>query len=241
MSRPLVILGTGGNAYDVLDVVEAINAAAPTWDVVGFLDDARPPGTRHLGLEVLGPLRAATRFRDHAFVNAIGSDKSFRRLPEILASTGLAADQFTTLVHPAASVSARARLGRDVTVNYGACVGGGARIGDHATLCPGCIVGHDVTIEGYSVVAPGAVISGFVHVRRSCYIGSRSVIRGHIRIGEGSLVGMGAVVVRELAAGAVVVGNPARPLRTSPPASPIEVGSAGAPALTSDPPPEGTP
>jgi sugar O-acyltransferase (sialic acid O-acetyltransferase NeuD family) len=242
MSRPLVILGTGGSACDVLDVVEAINAAAPTWDVAGFLDDARPPGARHLGLAILGPLREAERYPGHAFVNAIGSDKSFRRLPEILASTGLGAAQFATLVHPAASVSARARLGRGVTVNYGVSVGGGSRIGDNVTLCPGCIVGHDATIEDYSVVAPGAVISGFVHVRWGCYIGTRAVIRQHLRIGEGSLIGMGAVVVREVAARAVVVGNPARPLRT-PPLTPltIEIDPAKAPTLASDPTPEGTP
>ena len=29
MPRPLIILGTGGNAYDVLDIVESINASAP--------------------------------------------------------------------------------------------------------------------------------------------------------------------------------------------------------------------
>jgi len=241
MSRSLLILGTGGSAHDVLDVVEAINAVAPTWGVAGFLDDNRPPGTRHLGLEVLGPLREARRFHGHDFVNAIGSDKSFRHVPEILASTGLAANRFATLVHPAASVSARARLERGVTVNFGVCVGGGARIGEYVTLCPGCVVGHDTTIEDYSIVAPGAVISGFVHVQRGCYVGARAVIRQHLRVGQGSLIGMGAVVVGEIAAGAVVVGNPARPLRTTPlPAYSIEVGQVGSPTLTPDPTPEGT-
>lgn len=215
MSRTLVILGTGGSAYDILDIVEAINVAVPTWDVVGFLDDARPPGTRHLGLEVLGPLREAAQFRGHAFVNAIGSDKSFRRLPEILASTGLATDRFATIVHPAASVSARVRLGRGVTVNHGVSIGGGSRIGDNVTLCPGCIVGHDATIEDYSIIAPGAVISGCVKIGRGCYIGAQAVIRQCLRIGEQALIGMGAVVVREVAPGMIAVGNPARPLQRS--------------------------
>ena len=44
MTRPLVILGTGGSAYDLLDIVEAINAIQPTWEPIGFLDDARPAG-----------------------------------------------------------------------------------------------------------------------------------------------------------------------------------------------------
>ena len=80
MTQPLIILGTGGSAYDVLDVVEAINAKSQAWEVVGFLDD-RTPGERHLGLEVLGPLTAATRFERCLFVNVIGSDRSYRLRP----------------------------------------------------------------------------------------------------------------------------------------------------------------
>ena len=41
-------------------------------------------------------------------------------------------------------------------------------------------------------------------------IGSGAVILGGITIGAGALVGAGAVVTRNVAPGAVVVGNPAR-------------------------------
>ena len=61
MSRPLIILGTGGNALDFLDVVEAINRASPTWDLVGFLDDGRPAGSEFHGVEILGPVSAGDR------------------------------------------------------------------------------------------------------------------------------------------------------------------------------------
>src|SRR5262249_40346184 len=163
MKQPLVILGTGGNAYDLLDIIEAINAKTPTWDVVGFLDDAREQGSRHLGIEVLGTLRDATRLEGCLFVNAIGSDQSFRHRPLILAGTGLRTEQFATLVHPAAGVSSRARLGHGVCVNYGVSVAGNVTIGNHVSLGPGCIVGHDSVIEDGTMLAPGAVVSGFVH------------------------------------------------------------------------------
>jgi sugar O-acyltransferase (sialic acid O-acetyltransferase NeuD family) len=210
LSRPILILGGGGGVHDVLDVIEAINRVAPAWTVAGLLDDARESGSRHLGLEVLGPLREAPGFPDHALVNAIWGDRSYRRLPAILGSTSVRAERFATLVHPAASISSRARLGCGVVVQHGVTVGGGTVVGDFATLCPGSTVGHDARIGDFTILAPQAVVSGSVTVERNCYIGAAAVIRQKLRIGERSLVGMGAVVVRDVDPGVTVVGNPAR-------------------------------
>ena len=213
MARLLIILGTGGNAYDVLDIVEAINAAGRMWDVAGFLDDARAVGSEFLGLPVLGRLTDAIKFPTESFVNAIGSDASFTRRPEILASTGLPGDRFATLVHPKASVSSRARLGRGVYVNPGATVAGNVTVGAHVAIGPGCIVGHDCTIGEFSMLAPGAIVSGFVRVGRAVYVGAGAMIRQRVNIGDGALLGMGSVVLKDVEAGSTVVGNPARVLR----------------------------
>jgi sugar O-acyltransferase (sialic acid O-acetyltransferase NeuD family) len=212
MTRPIIIIGTGGNACDVLDTLDALNAIKPTWAVAGFLDDARPPGSRYLGLEVLGGVRDACQFDDSFFINAIGSDRSYLHRPEILASTGLRPEQFATLIHPGASVSIRAQIGHGVHINHGVSIGGGVVIGNHATLGAGCILGHDTTIEDYAIVAPGAVISGFVRVGLSSYIGAGASIRQRVHIGTKALVGIGAVVLRDVEEGVTVVGNPARPL-----------------------------
>ena len=53
-------------------------------------------------------------------------------------------------------------------------------------------------------------------VRRRASIGSGAVILCGIEIGAGALIGAGAVVTRNVAAGAVVTGNPARVRRSIP-------------------------
>jgi sugar O-acyltransferase (sialic acid O-acetyltransferase NeuD family) len=212
MVLPLIILGVSGNAYDVLDIVDAINASCSTWRPAGFLDDVCPPGSEHIGLPILGKLADAAQFEDYWFINAIGSDSSYRLRPSVIAATGLPVERFATLVHPMASVSSRAKLGRGVYVNHGASVAGAVVIGDHATLGSGCIVGHDTVVGEYAILAPGAVISGFVRLESNCYIGAAVMVRQKVRIGAGALVGIGAVVIRDVENGATVAGNPARVL-----------------------------
>ena len=214
--QKLVILGTGGTCRDILDTVLDLNTAAgPTgFECIGFLDDhAALWGSEVQGLPVLGPLSSARDLPDCLFVNGIGSPGNFRRKEAIIASTGLSADRFATLVHPTASVSRTAQLGLGVVVFQHVSVTTNVRIGDHVTILPNSIVSHDDWIEDYTSIAGGVCISGSVHVGRSCYLGTGSALMSGIRIGDGALVGMGSVVLHSVEAHSVVVGNPARLLR----------------------------
>jgi len=208
----VVVLGASGNALDILDIIDALGAP---WKVAGVLDDGRDKGSRFGGLPVLGTLAESAALADAVFVNGIASERTHRRKLGIIARTGLDAARFVTLIHPLAAVSRHATIGHGSCIGAGCAVSGQVEIGAHAWLGNRAVIGHDCVLGAGVTVAPSATLAGGVTLGAQSFVGSGALLRPGITIGEGALIGMGAVVLNNVPPGAVVVGNPARPLERS--------------------------
>lgn len=121
-----------------------------------------------------------------------------------------------SVVHPAAVVSADAVLAPGCFVAAGAVLAPGAELGVATIVNHGASVDHDGRIGRAVHIGPGAHLGGTVTVGEGAWVGLGAAVRHGARIGAGALVGAGAVVVADVAEGARVVGNPARPLPARP-------------------------
>jgi sugar O-acyltransferase (sialic acid O-acetyltransferase NeuD family) len=213
-TKKIIVLGATGGCADIVDVIADINrfASSPVYDCVGFLDD-NPDllGARILGVEVVGKFADAAKFEDDCFfVSGIGSPYNFWKRGEILENLEIPIERFETIIHPLASISSFAEIGRGCVLFQHAVISTKAAIGDHVLVLPNVTISHDCSVGAYSIITAGVCLSGSVAVRESCYLGSNATVRQDIKIGPRSLIGMSGVVVSDVPPDTVVVGNPAR-------------------------------
>lgn len=212
---PLVIVGAGGFAREVLALLRDINAAARQWDVVGFVDD-RPElaGAQVAGLPVVGTVDALVRERPAAhYVLGVGSPVVKRRIAERLAGGGLHAP---ALVHPSVVRSERVQMGEGCVLCAGNILTCDIELGRFVTLNLACTVGHDAVLGDYATVAPGVNISGNVRVGSGTDLGTGAATVQGCTIGAWSVVGAGAVVASDLPDNCTAVGVPARAIKQRP-------------------------
>lgn len=120
------------------------------------------------------------------------------------------------------------KVGTFVEIQKGARIGRRVKLSSHSFVCEGVtiedevFVGHGVmfindkypraTTESGSLQSEADWVCAPTLVRKRASIGSNATILCGVTIGEGALVGAGSVVTRDVPAGAVVAGNPARPV-----------------------------
>lgn len=206
---PLVIIGASGHARVAIDAARM----SSRYEIIGLVDPKLPPDTLVDGARVLGPDHVLAELAEAhpclACVIAIGDNTVRARVASEIDERGIS---FAAIVHPSAVIAQTAEVAAGAFIAAGAVVNPGARIGRHAIVNTGATVDHDCRVGNFAFIGPNAALAGNVAIGGGAMIGISACVLPGITVGEGATVGAGAVVIENVAAGARVAGNPARPL-----------------------------
>ncbi len=203
--KGIVVLGAGGHAGVIVDLIEAAARQIHAEVQVMLLDDCIPAGAIVGGRRVEGMISDCVRYpAGTGFIIGIG-DNGLRR--KIAAQYEL---NYITLVHPGAVIGGNVRLGKGTVVMAGAVVGCGTHIGEHCIINTGATVDHACILGDFVHISPGAHLGGEVRVGDGSWLGIGSCVRQGIEVGRDIIAGAGAAVVKNIKEKGIYTGIPAK-------------------------------
>ena len=202
MHKPVIIIGAGGHAKVIADIVLKNDE-----NLLGFLDDNKEINTKVIGYPILGQVSEIDKYIDKAyFVIGIGSNLIRKRLDE---QYNL---DWYTAIHPSASIAVDTVIEKGTVVMANAVINTSAKIGKHCIINTSAVIEHDNNIADYVHVSPHVTLCGTVSVGEMTHIGAGATVINNLNITSNSIIGAGAVVVKNITEAGTYVGVPAKKL-----------------------------
>ncbi len=208
----IAIFGAGGCGQDVAPVVEELMVRSGGQPVTFIEDDPAlhgySNGYKVEGLEDLS--------MDTQIVLAIRDGATRRRLAERVERAGF---QVASIFAPSCIRRGRSTVGEGALFLDHTMITSNTTIGRHCQVNLYSYIAHDCIIGDFVTVAPRVGIGGNCIVEDDVTFGT-NVVMTHgtpdnpIRIGRGAILGMGAVITKDVPPYSVMMGSPARVVRT---------------------------
>jgi len=213
-AKPVVILGGGGHASVLLDILHQQNV-----DILAVVSPEAPAKSSNLAnykhLKNDDDIFAFNP-EDIELVNGIGfvpssgengscGDKQLRhRVFDYFKSHGYF---FKTIVSDSALISPSSQFEEGVQIMHGCIIQTGATIKTNTIINTRAVIEHDCEIAEHNHIATGAILCGGVKTQNYVFIGAGATVIQSISVEENAMIAAGALVRKNITKNSRVYGN----------------------------------
>lgn len=187
----ILILGNGGHAGSLIDIIERQNKYAISGLVVN------EEGADCGGYPVIGKDDDLESLFSGGIKNAaigvgyLGKSNLREKLYDKLKHIGF---ELPVICDPSAVLSKRVRIGEGSFIGKGAIINACVSIGKMCIINSGAVIEHDCSVGDFSHVSVASVLCGGVNVGRASFIGANSTVIQGKAIGQGCIIAAGTVI-----------------------------------------------
>ena len=195
-SKPLIILGAGGHAKVIYDVLTQLEA-----EVIGCVSPDLEVGSKFCNTRILGGDKVIQNFHkdEILLVNGIGSLPYKQKRWEIALKMRNDGYKFATIIHPKAIIATEVELCEGVQIMAGVVIQAGSKISQDTIINTGVLIDHDCTIRQNCHLAPGSSLCGGVEIGSNTHIGAGAILTEYISIGSNCKIGAGSLIYKSVA------------------------------------------
>lgn len=208
MDYPVILLGAGGHAKVLLDILLEQN--------VKVLGIAVPnPATENetfCDIPIIGNDDSVKKFDSKTveLVNGIGSVASNELRKKVYEKFKSWGYRFRNVIHSSAVVSYNSKLMcGGAQIMAGAVINAGTFVDENTIINTRASVDHDCYIGKHVHIAPGTTLSGNVKIGDGTHIGAGSTVIQGVTIGRETIIGAGSLVLHDISDKILAYGVPA--------------------------------
>lgn len=212
MKPNLILIGSGGHAKLVIDILEETNAC----NIIGVTTTDLKAGESFQGYPVLGNDEVLPEYRKKGISYAamgLGGyrDNALRKkVYEKIKSLGYT---FLNAIHPSAIISKTAKIGEGVVIFPGVILNTEVVIGNNSIIATGSTIDHETVIGNHVLVSAGVTVGAYTCIEDNVLMALGSKVISGLIIKSNVLVAAGAVVVNDIEENTKVFGIPAKPIK----------------------------
>lgn len=209
MKEKLIIIGAGGHARSVIDIL----LQNSDYKIIGCIDNQYPKIKNVPKMDDI-PIIGCDDMLQEIFDSnikkvfvAIGNNKIRAEIYKHVKQIGYTVIK---VISKNAFISSKVQIGNGTCIMAGAVININTQIGENCIINTNCSLDHDCLIGDHCHIAPGVTISGTTSIGDFTQIGTGACIIDGITIGSNSFVGAGASVVKNIPNNVLAYGVPAR-------------------------------
>ncbi|WP_028856714.1 2,3,4,5-tetrahydropyridine-2,6-dicarboxylate N-acetyltransferase [Psychrilyobacter atlanticus] len=209
------------NAHEIIQYIKNSTKSTPVKAYInGELE-----GIDFLNCKVFGCQNSKTIFGEWSEVNEILTTNS-----NLISDSHVESDRRNSAIpmldtrnihariEPGAVIRDMVEIGDNAVIMMGVVINIGSKIGAGTMIDLNVVMGGRATVGDNCHIGAGAVLAGVIEppsadpvvIEDDVVVGANAVILEGIRVGKGAVVAAGAIVTKNVPAGVVVAGNPAR-------------------------------